>query len=159
MVRSRETSSGTTFRVRFSNLGCTQLIAGLPTPMYVKIDFDSYKQFSSERVPTPKGGGAVQWEQQAAFFYRTKFRNKLRRKSLKIELWDSNSLSSDKLLGTTAVDLHTLATGPISHDLVLREAGKPVGHVVFDLHMEELGAPANSCDASSPRWRPTYPPM
>ena len=167
---SKEASGGTTFSVRISNLGCTKMIDGLGGPLYVKIDFDGYKQFSSERVPGPKAGapGAVQWEQQAAFYYRTKsvleacaankrarlrprpppstacppfrrFRNKLRRKTLNIELWNANTLSSDQLLGATTVDLHTLATGPRRHDLVLREAGKPVGHIVFELEMEELG--------------------
>ena len=132
---SRETSGTTTFSVSVANLAATGL-GKLDGPLYLKLDFDSFKKFTTERLTA---ASEVQWEQGSTFYYRTKFPNRLRRKSFSVQLWDANRLQSDKLLGEVKVDLHTLATGPRKHDLVVRDAGKPVGHLLFDLGMEELG--------------------
>ena len=41
-------------------------------------------------------------------------------------------------MGHVSVDLHTLATGPVSHELTLRAGGKPMGMLKFDVEMIQL---------------------
>ena len=74
--------------------------------------------------------------------------HRLDAKAIEVQCFQKNALFSDELVGTAQVDLHTVATGPISHRLTLVSAlslsggggGKKCGTVQFDCVMVEVAA-------------------
>eukprot|EP01113_Clastostelium_recurvatum_P018139 TRINITY_DN2139_c0_g1_i2.p1 TRINITY_DN2139_c0_g1~~TRINITY_DN2139_c0_g1_i2.p1 ORF type:complete len:561 (-),score=134.84 TRINITY_DN2139_c0_g1_i2:72-1754(-) len=103
---------------------------------YLDVDFDSFKQFRTSVESRNKRTGEVKWPFSLIFFYETKFISKLDKKLVVIKLCHRNKLSKDKILGTVTLDLHSIATGPVHHDLVITNNGTEVGRLRFDLHME-----------------------
>jgi len=55
------------------------------------------------------------------FFYETKHKARLDKKRMVIEAYQYSVVGTNDYLGTCMVDLHTLANGPVSHDLQLRD--------------------------------------
>jgi len=56
---------------------------------------------------------------------------------LRMDLYEQKSLGTNPLLGTVVVDLFTLATGPICHDLLVTDKDhNALGRLTFDLEME-----------------------
>ena len=49
--------------------------------------------------------------------------------------------ASDDIIGVAAVDIHTLASGPIHHDVeLIGEVGEPCGRLLFDLEVIQVRA-------------------
>jgi len=115
---------------------------------YVKLNFDNFKAFRSEvsrkRVADPE------WSFETDFWYETRFPNQLNVKKFIVEVFDYTESGKHKLIGWTSVDLLTLATGPIAHDLILATSSSDavadprvnnlhfVGRIRFKLEMEEF---------------------
>jgi len=103
--------------------------------LYVVGNFDAYKQFKTE-IKRSSGDGACQWNEfKLNFEYETKFIHKLDHKHFKLYLYKKKSLSADSLVGSFQVDLYTLATGPISHDVIFSKGDLGVGRFQFKLEM------------------------
>ena len=45
-------------------------------------------------------------------------------------------MGANDFIGTVSVDLHTLATGPVFHDILMRDGGKPSGRLQFCCEFE-----------------------
>lgn len=128
----------TTFRVRISNIRCTELpqpSAGKTMNAYVKLNFDNFK--THETKVKPKDGSPT-WPDDIAFTYSTKYADCLARKLFFLEVYDYNRFSAIETIGAARVDLHTLATGTVSHTLPLRDGRKRRGLIHFDVHMEQV---------------------
>jgi hypothetical protein len=75
----------------------------------------------------------------ASFNFTTNFGHRLDAKSLDIECWQKNSILSDELIGTTSMDLHTIATGPMSQSLTFKNSKNvTVGTLHADVSMIEV---------------------
>jgi hypothetical protein len=91
------------------------------------------------------------------FFYETRYVNKLDKKVsrrctqgncelvrcvapplqvVKIDCYDYDRVGSNDFIGTISIDLHTLATGPVFHDVLMRDGGKPAGRLQFCCEFE-----------------------
>jgi len=126
------------FRVRLYNFSAVNLPAadknGTSDP-YLKINFDSFKKLPTD--PVSKTLNPV-WDLDLTFVYETRYSNKLGSKSMVIECFDKNRLLSDTFIGRVTVDLHTLASGPVNHDLQLWMDLRPAGRIKFSVEMEQL---------------------
>lgn len=131
----------TKFRVEFYDVSCIDLTAkdrnGLSDP-YVSCNFDNFKKFKSPVIKknlNPIWNGFSQ-----TFVYETSYVEKLHKKSFVIKVYDKDKYTSDDLIGTTKVDLRTLATGPVAHDLPIWDSSNRGGHIRFKLRMEEIAS-------------------
>jgi hypothetical protein len=77
-----------------------------------------------------------EWKFSMEFFYETRYANKLDKKIFKIDCFDYDRVGANDFIGGAQVDLYTLATGPIAHDLVMRDGGKPCGRLQFCCEFE-----------------------
>ncbi|EGG16719.1 WW domain-containing protein [Cavenderia fasciculata] len=102
--------------------------------LYATLDFDGFKQMKTDITTSTKEGKAA-WSQRFDFQYETKYIHKLNMKHFKLNLYKKKSLSADSLVGSVLVDLYTLATGPIDHDILLTKASMGVGRARFKLQM------------------------
>eukprot|EP01133_Synstelium_polycarpum_P016684 gene16684-19831_t len=106
--------------------------------LYVTTDFDQYKQCKSD-VKTSTREGSAKWSTRFDFQYETKYIHKLGVKQFTLCLYKKKSIGSDSLVGQVSVDLYTLATGPVVHDLLLVAKGSlGVGRVQFRLEMVHI---------------------
>lgn len=55
------------------------------------------------------------------FFYETRYVNKLDKKLVKVDCYDFDRVGANDFIGTVSIDLHTLATGPVFHDCLMRD--------------------------------------
>lgn len=56
-----------------------------------------------------------------------------------LEVWDADIFTSDDIIGVAAVDIHTLASGPVHHDVeLIGEVGEPCGRLLFDLEVIQV---------------------
>ena len=70
--------------------------------------------------------------------YTTRYADCLHRKALILEVFDRNLFSANELLGTCRVDLHTVASGAVSHTLPLKDGKRVKGSISFDVVMQQL---------------------
>jgi len=128
----------TKFRVLIGNFSCKGLPAadsnGLSDP-YIVGDFDNYRTFKTPKIN--KTLNPVWTDFSTQFFYETKYGRKLHLKFLKFDVYDHDMFSKDDYLGQAKIDLYTLATGPIHHELTLKDGSKDAGIIRFDVRMEE----------------------
>ena len=130
------------FRVVLSDFKCTNLAAadrnGFSDP-YLKGNFDNFRTF---KTPYKKKTLNPQWEGfSVEFDYHTKFGSKLHLKKFLIDVYDHDMLGKDNFLGCCAVDLFTLASGPVKQSITLRSqlnAKDNCGCVEFNCVMEEI---------------------
>jgi hypothetical protein len=125
------------FRVKIHNLVAKDL-GKKSAALYLVCDFDNYKQFKTPTVSISKKAAAARWKFHLLFYYETKFIDKLDQKTFKIDVYEHKTLGTDFLLGTIVVDLFTLASGPINHDILITKGNDAVGRLIFDLEMEHL---------------------
>ncbi|KAI9137080.1 C2 domain-containing protein [Paraphysoderma sedebokerense] len=127
----------TKFRVVLRNIKAQNLLIKdtktKSSDPYLKGNFDNFKTFQTEVVPKNLN---PEFKFETTFFYETRFPNRLHEKMFKIEVFDKDKYSSDDFMGSIEIDLHTLATGPVRHDILIREFGKPAGRLSFDLEMD-----------------------
>ncbi len=71
----------------------------------------------------------------SSFTYETRHADKLDKKFVKFDVFDSNKIMSDVFIGTVSIDLLTIAAGPVSHELVLRDNGRPAGKLAVSIEM------------------------
>lgn len=103
---------------------------------FVKIVFDNFQR---EQTSVKYKELNPKWEKEAfAFKYSTRYADCLSRKSVVFEVYDHNTFSANALIGFTKVDLQTVATGPISHELQIRDGRKLRGKLFVDIIMEEV---------------------
>jgi uncharacterized protein YbdZ (MbtH family) len=70
--------------------------------------------------------------------YETKFGRKLHLKFLILEVYNYDRFLKDDLLGAVKVDLYTIATGPVRHQLTLKNKNdEPAGIITFSVKMIE----------------------
>lgn len=55
-----------------------------------------------------------------------------------LQVMDHDTFSSDDLIGEASVDLQTLATGPVKHELLLTNKSAQAGRLAFKLQMEQV---------------------
>ncbi|EGC36463.1 hypothetical protein DICPUDRAFT_151089 [Dictyostelium purpureum] len=107
--------------------------------IYLVGSFDDYKQFRTESKKSSSTDGSAKFlDFNIDFQYETKFIHKLDRKHLKICVYKKKSMGTDKHLGSFQVDLYTLATGPISHDVIFQKDGLGIGRIQFRLEMSHI---------------------
>jgi hypothetical protein len=107
---------------------------------FVKIVFDNFQR---EQTSVKYKELNPKWENEAfAFKYSTRYADCLSRKSVVFEIYDHNTFSANALIGFTKVDLQTVATGPISHELQIRDGRKLRGKLFVDIVMEEIAGDA-----------------
>eukprot|EP01114_Cavostelium_apophysatum_P013351 TRINITY_DN3215_c0_g1_i2.p1 TRINITY_DN3215_c0_g1~~TRINITY_DN3215_c0_g1_i2.p1 ORF type:complete len:659 (+),score=119.89 TRINITY_DN3215_c0_g1_i2:105-2081(+) len=128
----------TNFRVKIFNFRGRNLPAkdsnGLSDP-FLTCNFDNFKQFKTEIIKKELNPN---WKFEVSFIYETRYADKLDRKTFKIECFDYDRIGSNDFIGSCNVDLKTLALGPVSHEIALRDGGKFSGTVLFDLEMEQI---------------------
>ncbi|KAG2392582.1 hypothetical protein C9374_011307 [Naegleria lovaniensis] len=130
------------FKVVLSDFKCTNLTAadrnGFSDP-YIKGNFDNFRTF---KTPYKKKTLNPQWEGfSVEFDYHTKFGSKLHLKKFLIDVYDHDMLGKDNFLGCCAVDLFTLASGPVKQCITLRSqlnAKDNCGCIEFNCVMEEI---------------------
>ncbi|KYQ90235.1 WW domain-containing protein [Tieghemostelium lacteum] len=103
--------------------------------LYVTGDFDSFKQFKTEVKKSSEDGSCTWHDVVLEFQYETKYIHKLDHKNFKLHVYKKKSIGSDTLLGSFNVDLYTLATGPIEHDVIFSKGNLGVGRCQFKLEM------------------------
>ena len=59
------------------------------------------------------------WDFSEAFFYETRAITRLDERRMTIECFNYATIGKDSLIGRSEVDLFVLATGPVSHELIL----------------------------------------
>ena len=134
------------FVVRLHSFACTlptSPSSTSPARPYLRLNFDGYKKFSTKPLPSAltAASAALVFPEAYTFQYETSYPQKLHQKQLTVKLYSHNTILADTLLGQTHITLHTIATGPIVHDLpLLREAGKEAGRVRLTVEMEQLVA-------------------
>lgn len=114
-------------------LTCRHRLTILLVPL--QVNFDNFKQFQTSvksRELNPV------WQDTVSFTYSTRYADCLSRKSVVFEVWDHNTFSSNALIGTVKLDLHTIATGPITHELTIRDGRKVRGTLYVDVLMEQV---------------------
>lgn len=110
--------------------------------VYFRVDFDNYKQFSTSKydmdnpnktpIPTTR------------FLYKTRFVEELQFKYLTIVCLRTARKGPDKAIGLCRVDLDTLASGAIHHDIPLVNEGRNLvpARIKFNVEFTHL-APVN----------------
>ena len=131
------------FVVRLHSFACTlpsSSTSSSPTRPYLRLNFDGYKKFSTKPLPSAltAASAALVFAEAFTFQYETAYPQKLHQKQLTIKLFTHNSILADSLIGRAAVTLHTVATGPIVHELPLTLKGAAVGSVRLTVEMEQL---------------------
>lgn len=123
------------FRVALSHLAGHKLV-GCSSP-YVKWVFDNFKEGQTSFRKCK--GGEVDWESFAdAFAYSTRYEQRLSVKSINVEVWEKNTLSSDRLIGGGAVDLYAIATGPRLVEIQLTDkTHSDVGIVTLEVELSQ----------------------
>jgi hypothetical protein len=72
------------------------------------------------------------------FIYETSYPQKLHVKFLKMDLYDYDRFKWNDYLGSVEVDLHTLGTGPVHHELSIKKDGQVQGTMIFDCIFEAI---------------------
>mmetsp|Transcript_21076 Transcript_21076/g.33993 ORF Transcript_21076/g.33993 Transcript_21076/m.33993 type:complete len:746 (+) Transcript_21076:109-2346(+) len=99
------------------------------------------------------------WTKQ--FFYTTRFPEQLQARKLSVVVIDWNRWKSNTIMGRAEVDLATIATGPTSHYLSIRNNdGDLMGKIYFQVEMEELvrTMKLQLFDVELPAWVPNPTP-
>ena len=121
------------FKVCVFNVKCYNLPAkdknGFSDP-YIKFNFDNFKSFETQ---VHKKSLNPSFELKQDFYYETRYIQRLREKAIVIECFDKDKVGRDDFIGGCKLDLHTVATGPIHHELELRDNGKPSGKISLDI--------------------------
>eukprot|EP01112_Ceratiomyxa_fruticulosa_P011206 TRINITY_DN3027_c0_g1_i1.p1 TRINITY_DN3027_c0_g1~~TRINITY_DN3027_c0_g1_i1.p1 ORF type:complete len:614 (+),score=154.91 TRINITY_DN3027_c0_g1_i1:298-2139(+) len=129
----------TSFRVRIHNFKARDLNLGTNNngqlSPFLKCNFDNFKIFKTDIL---RKEVSPSWDLDLQFVYETRYPDKLGSKQFVVECFSYTVLGRDVALGSIQVDLHTLATGPVSHDILLRDGGNPCGRILFDLEMEQV---------------------
>eukprot|EP00462_Mataza_sp_D1_P023056 CAMPEP_0175142214 /NCGR_PEP_ID=MMETSP0087-20121206/12654_1 /TAXON_ID=136419 /ORGANISM="Unknown Unknown, Strain D1" /LENGTH=727 /DNA_ID=CAMNT_0016425951 /DNA_START=122 /DNA_END=2305 /DNA_ORIENTATION=- len=103
---------------------------GLTNDAFVVFEFGSMYKFKThvkEKDLNPN------FEFSADFLYSPNFVHRLHQEFLVVSVYDQPPFSSDKLIGTTKVDLHTVVTGAPHFQLsIWNEANNQSGLVMFD---------------------------
>ena len=131
------------FVVRLHSFACTlpsSASSASPTRPYLRLNFDGYKKFSTRPLPSAltAASAALVFPEAYTFQYETNYPQKLHQKQLTVKLHTRNTILADHTIGRAAVTLHTVATGPIVHDLPLLLAGRECGRVRLTVEMEQL---------------------
>ena len=130
------------FKIVLSDFKCYDLPPadrnGLSDP-YMKGNFDNFRTFKS---PIKKKTLNPQWDDfTVEFDYHTKYGTKLHLKKIVFDVYDHDVLGKDTQLGTCAIDLFTLASGPVKQCITLRSqlnAKDNCGTIEFNCVMEEI---------------------
>ena len=72
------------------------------------------------------------------FNYDTRYIQRLREKFLSIEVFDKDLVGRDDFIGSCKIDLHTIASGPVHHEIELRDNHKSGGRVVLDVIFAQI---------------------
>ena len=130
------------FVVRLHSFACTLPSSSSPSPARpcLRLNFDGYKKLSTKPLPSAltAASAALVFPEAYTFQYETAYPQKLHQKQLTVTLYSHNTILADTLLGRAAITLHTIATGPIAHDLPLLNDGKESGRVRLTVEMEQL---------------------
>ncbi|KAJ5072776.1 c2 domain-containing protein [Anaeramoeba ignava] len=125
------------FHVKLANFKGHNLLAtdrnGKSDP-YLKVNFDNNKHYKTKTIK--KNLNPIWDDFEAEFDYDTVKPDRLAQKVLKVECYDHDRFGSDDKMGSHSIDLWSLATGPSHIDHLLREKGKPVGRLEYDVFME-----------------------
>jgi len=105
-------------------------------PLYCVLNFDHFKKIKTKVVKPQGENKTVSWAEDVTFNYMTKYTDRLKYKSFSIQVYAKGMLSNE-FIGATKVDLHTLLTGPISHNLQLWNQVRSAGSVRFKLSMKQ----------------------
>jgi len=121
------------FRVLLYDLRCDGLAADERSDYYLRMDFAGFKAF---RTNCERGASSVQWNFEAGFEYSLASLEKLACQELRVQCLGRGS---EQPLGEAAVNLATLACGPMSVQLTLRcrRGGTSVGTVSFACQMRQ----------------------
>ena len=130
------------FVVRLHSFACTlptSPSSSSPSRPYLRLNFDGYKRLSTRPLPSAltAASAALVFPEAFSFTYETAYPQKLHQKQLTIALLSHNTILADTTIGRAAVTLHTIATGPIVHDLPLLLKGSEVGRVRLTVEMEQ----------------------
>ena len=111
-----------------------------PARPFLRLNFDGYKKLSTKPLPSAlAASAALVFSEAFTFQYETNYPQKLHQKQLTVKLYTHNVILADTLIGQASINLHTIATGPIVHDLPLVDAGgKAAGRVRLTVEMEQL---------------------
>eukprot|EP00466_Bigelowiella_natans_P016317 jgi/Bigna1/83003/fgenesh1_pg.100_\ len=125
------------YDVRIYQISCEDLVgkdrSGKSDP-YVKFDFDKYRKFNT---PVLRKTLNPSWDTDESFKYATQYPDRLMYKHLLITVQDKDFWGKD-YIGSVKVDLHTLLTGPVCHNLTINNKGEPAGRIKFKLEMTEI---------------------
>jgi alpha-tubulin suppressor-like RCC1 family protein len=113
-----------------------------PISAQVRFNFDNFKHGKSD--VDALGGRNPAWPTfEQSFFFETQYAHKLSKKVFVMSVWHKETKFKIRhksvFIGSCAVDLYTLATGPLAHTLRLRtDTGKVVGEISFEVRMEHV---------------------
>eukprot|EP01117_Protostelium_nocturnum_P006571 TRINITY_DN2365_c0_g1_i2.p1 TRINITY_DN2365_c0_g1~~TRINITY_DN2365_c0_g1_i2.p1 ORF type:complete len:424 (-),score=104.94 TRINITY_DN2365_c0_g1_i2:18-1289(-) len=125
------------FRVTISDLRCKGLRKR--TPVYLDFNFDYFKHDKTAKVTPDPTTGDAKWKYNILFYYETRYAHILYAKNLTIKCLHDPLFGTHQVVGVTQIDLHTLATGPVHHDLLLIDkVNDSQARLVFNLTMEHI---------------------
>mmetsp|Transcript_4127 Transcript_4127/g.9687 ORF Transcript_4127/g.9687 Transcript_4127/m.9687 type:complete len:688 (-) Transcript_4127:244-2307(-) len=125
------------YTVRIYDVSCEDLVGkdrGGKSDPYCKFDFDKYRKFNTEVVRKSLN---PRFKTDESFNYATQYADRLYRKNLVVTVQDKDFWGKD-YLGTAKVDLHTILTGPVDHNLAILDKGEPAGRIKFKVEMTEM---------------------
>eukprot|EP01132_Coremiostelium_polycephalum_P004014 gene4014-5017_t len=106
--------------------------------LYIQGDFDEFRQFKTDTSRSNHEGTCSWPSYKLEFEYETKYIHKLEHKKFVLSLYKKKSIGADTHIGTFILDLYTLATGPISHDVIFSKGNTGVGRMQFKLEMSHI---------------------
>ncbi|PRP89147.1 hypothetical protein PROFUN_01867 [Planoprotostelium fungivorum] len=106
------------FRVIISDVTLTGLTKS-HGDAYLSFNFDYFKHFRTSTKKPTSDQSPLDFDFSILFFYETRYKHVLYAKQLTIKLEHRPIFGATVVLGTAQIDLHTLATGPVHHDLIL----------------------------------------
>ena len=130
------------FLISLHSMSCSGLLCSDRSSYrpYLRFNFDGYKKSSTRPLhfPSEHTRNDVSYPDSFSFTYETHYPLKLHQKALSIKAYSRNAILADDLIGQTALDLHTLATGPCKQSLaLLTPKGQHAGRVHFVCEMQQ----------------------
>ena len=127
------------FRVIISDLSASNLTnskgESISCDSYIRGDFDSFKLFETKVC---KKNNTPSWNNyEISFNYETQYAHKLSKKLFTLELYDKGTFH-DSNIGIATIDLQTIASGAVRHDIPLLHKNKLAGRLQLKVVIEEL---------------------
>ena len=128
----------TEFAIHISEL-TTQLHAQCHDSIYIHIDFDKYKTYDTNLISATT---TASFSDECTFTYATRYASELHAKFCTFSIYSKSvsswGMSSQEILGSCDITLHTIASGPTSVCLPILDGSAIIGTLRGNISMTEI---------------------